>query len=99
MNKYDAAVRDEGMTDEDTLEQLCENAQIIGYDLKSVNFSLEGVKIPSFIGRLTIKMYGTSTMSNFANMLFRFGTYSGVGIKTALGMGSFKILSDERRCK
>lgn len=99
MNKYDAAVRDEGMTDEDTLEQLCENAQIIGYDLKSVNFSLEGVKIPSFIGRLTIKMYGTSTMSNFANMLFRFGTYSGVGIKTALGMGSFKILSDERRFK
>ncbi len=97
MNKYDAAVRDEGMVDEDTLEQLCENAQIAAYDLKSVNFSLEGVRIPSFIGKLTIKMNGTSTMANFANMLFRFGTYSGVGIKTALGMGSFKILSDERR--
>lgn len=55
MNKYDAAVSDEVMADEDTLEQLCENARITGYDLKSVNFSLEGVRIPSFIGKLTIK--------------------------------------------
>ena len=97
MNKYDAAVSDEVMADEDTLEQLCENARITGYDLKSVNFSLEGVRIPSFIGKLTIKMHGTSTMVNFANMLFRFGTYSGIGIKTSLGMGSFKILKDEGR--
>lgn len=97
MKKYDAAVRDEGMVDEDTLEQLCENAQITGYDLKSVNFALEGVKIPSFIGKITIRMNGTATMANFANMLFRFGTYSGVGIKTALGMGSIKMLQDERR--
>ena len=42
-------------------------------------------------------MHGTSTMVNFANMLFRFGTYSGIGIKTSLGMGSFKILKDEGR--
>ena len=97
MNKYDAAVSDEVMADEDTLEQLCENAQIAGYDLKSVSFSLEGVRIPSFIGKLTIKMHGTTTMVNFANMLFRFGTYSGIGIKTSLGMGSFKILKDEGR--
>lgn len=97
MNKYDAAVNDESMVDDETLEQLCDNAQITGYDLKSVNFELEGVRIPSFIGKITIKMNGTSTMSSFANMLFQFGTYSGVGIKTALGMGSFKILPNERR--
>ena len=30
-------------------------------------------------------------MVNFANLLFRFGTYSGVGIKTALGMGAIGI--------
>ncbi len=97
MNKYDAAVRDEGMIDEDTLEQLCDNAQIVGYDLKSVSFALEGVKIPSFIGKITIKVNGTFTMAEFANMLFRFGTYSGVGIKTSLGMGCVKILEGERR--
>lgn len=97
MNKYDSAVRDEVMTDEDTLEQLCANAKIVDYDLKSVSFSLEGVKIPSFIGKITIKMQETGTMTNFANMLFKFGTYSGVGIKTSLGMGCIRILPDERR--
>ena len=29
------------MVDEETLEQLCENAQIVKYDLKSVNFLLK----------------------------------------------------------
>ena len=31
-------------------------------------------------------------MADFANLLFRFGTYSGVGIKTALGMGAIKLM-------
>lgn len=92
MNKYDSAAREESVADADTLEQLCENAQIVRYDLKSVSFSLEGVRIPSFIGKITIKMRGTQTMANFAKMLFRFGEYSGIGIKTALGMGCIHIM-------
>ena len=97
MNKYDSAARNEKMVDTDTLEQLTENAQIVRYDLKSVSFSLEGVKIPAFIGKVVVKMNGTRTISNFANMLFEFGEYSGVGIKTALGMGCMKILNEGRK--
>ena len=97
MNKYDSVARNEKMVDMDTLEQLTENAQIVRYDLKSVSFSLEGVKIPAFIGKVVVKMNGTRTISNFANMLFEFGEYSGVGIKTALGMGCMKILNDGRK--
>ena len=85
------------MHDEDTLEQICEHAQVIRYDLKSVSFSLEGVKIPSFIGKITIKLHGTDTMANFVNMLFEFGEYSGVGIKTSLGMGYMKIINEGGR--
>lgn len=94
MNKYDAAVGDNIMWDEETLEQLCENAQIVRYDLKSVSFSLEGVRIPAFVGKITIKINGTKTMADFANMLVEFGTYSGVGIKTALGMGCIRQLKE-----
>ena len=42
MNKYDAAVREESMVDEDTLEQLCDNSSIICYDIKSAGFSMGG---------------------------------------------------------
>ncbi len=95
MNKYDAAVKEESMCDEETLEELCRNSRICDYDLKSTRFCLEGVKIPSFIGKITVRVGGTQTMTNFANLLFQFGTYSGVGIKTALGMGAIKLI--ERR--
>lgn len=87
MNKYDAAMGVGSMTDLDTLEQLCQYAKIVRYDLKSVSFALEGIKIPAFVGKITIEMRGTKTMANFAKMLFEFGKYSGVGIKTSLGMG------------
>lgn len=92
MNKYDAAVKDEGMCDEETLEELCRGSEIKHYDLKSTQFALEGVRIPSFIGKVTIRVNGTQTMTDFANLLFRFGTYSGIGIKTALGMGAIKLI-------
>lgn len=95
MNKYDAAVREESMTDEETLEQLCENSQIVRYDLKSVPFVMEKVKIPGYVGKITIKISGTQTMVNFANLLFEFGEYSGIGIKTALGMGAVRITKEE----
>lgn len=92
MNKYDAVVKEECMIDEEALEQLCENTEIVRYDLKSVYFYMEGVKIPSFIGKITIKMTGTQTMTDFADLLLRFGTYSGVGIKASLGMGAYRII-------
>ncbi len=96
MNKYDAVMKEESMTDEETLEQLCANSQVVHYDLKSVYFHMEGIRIPSFIGKITIKLHGNQTMTNFAHMLMEFGTYSGIGIKSAVGMGAMKLL-DERR--
>lgn len=92
MNKYDSAVKDECLYDEETLSELCANSEIKHYDLKSTRFHLEGVRIPSFIGKITVRLKGTQTMANFANLLFQFGTYSGIGIKTSLGMGAIRIM-------
>lgn len=95
MNKYDAASKAGSMKDEDALELLCRNTSLFRYDLRSTLFSMEGVKIPSFVGKITFRMHGAQTMTNLAQMLFRFGEYSGIGIKTALGMGAVKLLSEE----
>lgn len=94
MNKYDAAVRDESMVDEETLQELCENTQIVRYDLKSTQFSIEKARIPAFVGKITLKLSGTKTMASFVNLLVEFGEYSGVGIKTALGMGAIKVTKE-----
>lgn len=96
MNRYDAIAEEEGMRDEETLNQLSSQSKIIRYELRSVLFHLEGVKVPSFIGKITIKMSGSQTMARFAHMLLQFGTYSGVGIKTAIGMGAIQLLDEGR---
>ncbi|MCR5031311.1 MAG: CRISPR-associated endoribonuclease Cas6 [Lachnospiraceae bacterium] len=91
MSKYDAVVKAEQLLDEETLDELAEQSEIVDYRLRSVNFHLEGVRINSFMGDITIRIHGPQTMANFANMLFRFGAYSGVGIKTGIGMGAIRI--------
>lgn len=97
MNKYSATSNGMNMYDEDTLEQLIECSEITQYRLKSTFFPLEGVKIPAFKGELTIRLKGTETMARYARLLARFGEYSGIGIKSAMGMGAMRI--KERRVK
>lgn len=91
MNKYDASAESNVMMDEEVLDQLTEDTFMTGYRLQSVSFQLEGVRIPAFIGEVRWKIKGPQTMVNYANMLLKFGTFSGVGIKTSLGMGAVEI--------
>lgn len=99
MKRYDSVSETEHMLNEDTFEQLIENTRLISYKLKSVRFSMEGVQIPSFMGNIVIRINGPQTMVNFAKMLFQFANYSGIGIKTAIGMGAVKIEELTRREK
>lgn len=96
MNKYDASNEQDSMKDEDTLEQLVQNTVVARYRLHSTVFCLEGVRIPAFAGEMTLRIGGNHTMCNFARMLFRFGEYSGIGIKTSLGMGAIELVQDNK---
>lgn len=92
MNKYSASSDTIQMFDEETLEQLTECTEIVQYSLRSISFPMEGVKIPGFKGKIRIRFQGSDTMSRYARMLFRFGEYSGIGIKAAMGMGAIRII-------
>lgn len=92
MRRYDATSNSDEMMNLETLEQLVCNTQIIEYKLHSIQYHLEGIKIPAFMGSIVLKINGPQTMVNFANLLFQFGNFSGVGIKTAIGMGKIKTI-------
>ena len=92
MRKMDAIAADQNMFSEETLEQITEVSEITEYQLRSVRFEAEGVKIPAFVGRITIAVRGNQTMRNFVKLLLSFSEYSGVGIKTAMGMGAVRLL-------
>lgn len=92
LNKFNAVSSESMLESEHILEDLEQNISIIGYRLQSTQFSMEGVRIPSFLGTLTLRVGGPQQMANLVYMLLQFGTYSGVGIKTAMGMGGIRIV-------
>lgn len=91
MNKYDTVSKDNTIFNEEVLEQLLAHTQMIDYHLQSRRFYLEGVKIPSFTGRIKIKIHGPQMLVNLVHYILQFATYSGVGIKTAIGMGKVSV--------
>lgn len=95
VRKYDAFSSSTQISDKMLEEHINNNTNISAYSLRSCSFALEGVKIPSFKGSLTIRTFGSKTFSCFVNMLADFAEYSGCGIKTGIGMGKTKHIKRE----
>lgn len=91
IHKYDTFSSGTMVGSEETLEHIERYVMITRYHLRSVNFSLEGVRIPAFVGTITMRVKGPQQLVNLIKMLAVFGQYSAVGIKTALGMGRIQI--------
>lgn len=89
--KYDAVTAGTGEVVEPVLEELTANTRVKQYRLRSGSFHMEGVRIPSFMGELLLTLGGSQTLTNYVHFLFHFACYSGIGIKTAMGMGSIDI--------
>lgn len=94
MLRQDAAAQDSTIYSEEMVEEFEQYAEITDYRLRSVRYSLEGVRIPSFVGDCTIRIRGPQQLANVAHMLAQYGKYSGVGIKTGLGMGAMTVAEE-----
>ena len=100
MNKYSAASQEMIMIDEDVLEQMVDNSNITKFFVKSKTFPLEGINIAGAVGNIRIKISGPDLMKRYARLLFRFSEFSGIGVKTGIGMGAIKLNvggNDERK--
>lgn len=99
MNKYNSISNEMNIYDEDTLEEILSKSRIIKYNLHTCFMPLEKVKINAFKGRITIKISGSETLSRYVRLLFEFGEFCGIGIKTAIGMGAIKLLEERRNVR
>lgn len=73
------------------LEEMIQSSRISSYRLNSYYYQIHGIKIPAFMGSITLDVRAAQSLINFMLVLFRFGEYSGVGIKTSMGMGSLTL--------
>lgn len=91
VQKWNAYARETIIDDEQALDDLIKNSRIVDYSLRSCRYRLKGVKIPSFMGSVSISLRGPYAMLNLFNMLLNFLPYAGLGIKASLGMGAVRV--------
>lgn len=91
MNKWNSAFPSYPLEDEDALRMLSEGVRISDYNLRTTRFPLKGSKIPGFVGSLRFDTHLSPPLLDIWKILLTFSEFSGVGIKTALGMGGISM--------
>lgn len=89
--RYSAYTQDVSIDDPLAMEQIARHMRIVRYSLRTAVYFLEDTKITGYTGRITLVISGPEQLARLAGALLSFAEYSGIGIKTALGMGAVKI--------
>lgn len=79
------------ITDEDALAALLRGVHIVDYCLHTVRYGVKGARIPGALGSLTLEARLPLPLLELWNTLLAFAPYSGIGIKTTLGMGGVQV--------
>lgn len=95
--RWNAAFPFSPVEDGDALSMLAANVKITGYRLRGSSFKLKGVSIPAFSGTATLSARLAPPLLQLLRALLSFGAFSGVGIKTTLGMGALDVKESQRR--
>lgn len=77
-----------------TLEKACRMTQ---YQLRSQSYSLEGTRVFGYGGTMQFTCIGNAMTSRLIGMLLYLAPFSGIGIKTALGMGGVETMIHYRK--
>ena len=78
-------------------QQITDNNKLIRYKLESRPFNLEGTKVFGYTGFMDIRFQGEDMLRKLSAALFSIAEWTGIGIKTALGMGGCRIINLDKR--
>lgn len=94
--RYRETIDEAVETGEEVIAGMTDCSYISWYRLQSVRQPLEGTEIPGFTGSVMIRFRGREEIIRFILCLLHFGTFSGVGIKTGMGMGAIAVREAKR---
>lgn len=92
MNRFDEFSDEYKIFDEDALNHLIQRTRIVDFRLKSQRFYLEKTRIPGYVGNIKVSVKGSSAMESLVGLIFSYSEFSGIGIKTSIGMGGTKLV-------
>ena len=88
------------MMDESVLDEFDQNIRINRYRLSTLAFPVGGgTSVTGFMGTLGFHVSGDESTCRLVQMLLNFGEYSGVGVKTGMGMGGMRIYRGDEKDK
>lgn len=79
------------INDKEAIEHIIEHTYVHDFSIKGSRYSLKSANIRGFVGRIHFKVKGPDSLVALSNVMFKFAEYSGLGSRTALGMGGIKV--------
>ncbi len=87
------------LADDEVMDQVLRFTRISRYELRSSVFHLEWAYVTGYTGRLELHFDGPDALRRLSGVLFGIADWSGIGIKTALGMGGCTVKLLDRKGK
>lgn len=95
INRWNCFCPDFPLNDEEAFQMLLNGIRITDYNLHSKRYRLKGTLICGFCGKLTLSARLPLPLQELWSVLLLWAPYSGIGIKTALGMGGTSVQFSE----
>ena len=74
-------------------KELCKATTLVDYQVKFKPYRVERTQIPAFIGHYTVRFKKNHSLAPLAMLLLFYSQFTGVGIKTSLGMGGIHVIT------
>ena len=91
VSSWNAVFPEMALRDPDALQAVLQGLHITDYRLRTTRFLLKGARIPGFLGSVTIDAKLSLPLKELWDALLGLAPYTGIGIKTALGMGAAEV--------
>ncbi|HEX2937433.1 MAG TPA: CRISPR system precrRNA processing endoribonuclease RAMP protein Cas6, partial [Ruminiclostridium sp.] len=91
MTRFDTLCTGISVEDDNAMLALCEAVKITDYNLHSFQYRLKQIRIPAFLGSVTLTVHDAEPLCRLFYLLTNALPYIGLGIKTTLGMGGVML--------
>lgn len=91
ISKWNSLFPEFYLSDEDMIFELNNGIRITDYKLRTGRYPLKNIKIPCFYGNVILENKLPIVLQELWGALLLFSQYSGIGIKTTLGMGAVEL--------
>ncbi len=91
VQRWDMCFPEMPLDDPDAMQAMLQYVHIADYQLRTLRHPLKQTRIPAFQGRMVLEARLPVPLKEILDVLYCFAPYSGIGIKTTLGMGAIGI--------